>query len=83
MIPPDKLRALLSDEPPLAYFQDDRVMVVWDAAREMLAVLHPLEKEEGCRAKLAPGQHWAFCGETDMGSLPALCTECGGDLERA
>lgn len=35
---------------------------------------------EGCGAKLAPGQHWAFCGETDMGSAPALCTRCGGEF---
>jgi hypothetical protein len=33
----------------------------------------------GCGAKLAPGQHWAVCGETDMGQTsPALCTRCGG-----
>ena len=33
----------------------------------------------GCKRKLAPGQWWNFCGETDMGqTLPALCTECGG-----
>lgn len=36
----------------------------------------------GCRRRLAPGQWWTYCGETDMGqSLPYLCTECGGDLE--
>ncbi len=34
----------------------------------------------GCRKKLAPDQYWTFCGETDMGSLPVLCTECGGEL---
>lgn len=29
--------------------------------------------------KLAPGQWWSYCGETDMGqTLPFLCTECGG-----
>lgn len=40
--------------------------------------------QRGCRARLAPGQHWAFCGETDMGqSLPALCKDCGGDLRKA
>lgn len=38
----------------------------------------------GCGAKLAPGQWWNFCGETDMGQTPpVLCTECGGDLKRA
>lgn len=38
----------------------------------------------GCHSRLAPGQHWAFCGETDMGdSEPALCTECGGEFKRA
>lgn len=37
---------------------------------------------DGCRRRLAKGQHWAFCGETDMGqSLPALCTECGGPFK--
>lgn len=39
--------------------------------------------QDGCRAKLAPGQHWSFCGESDMGqSLPVLCTECGGEFRR-
>lgn len=39
-------------------------------------------QREGCRRQLAPGQWWSFCGETDMGqTLPALCRECGGDLE--
>jgi hypothetical protein len=34
----------------------------------------------GCKRKLANGQWWKFCGETDMGqSLPALCVECGGE----
>lgn len=38
-------------------------------------------KSPGCEKKLAEGQHWTFCGETDMGqTAPALCTECGGDL---
>ena len=37
---------------------------------------------EGCRRRLARGQWWAFCGETDMGqTMPALCTECGGKFE--
>ncbi len=36
----------------------------------------------GCRKRLAPGQWWAFCGETDMGqSAPALCTNCGGEYK--
>lgn len=35
---------------------------------------------KGCGRALAKGQWWNFCGETDMGqSMPALCTECGGD----
>lgn len=39
---------------------------------------------KGCRARLAPGQHWAFCGETDMGQTsPALCERCGGSFKRA
>lgn len=38
----------------------------------------------GCRAKLAPGQWWGWCGETDMGqTAPALCIECGGQFKRA
>jgi len=37
---------------------------------------------KGCRKRLAPGQWWAFCGETDMGqSAPALCTNCGGEYK--
>jgi len=35
-----------------------------------------------CNRKLAKGQYWTFCGETDMGqSMPALCTECGGKFK--
>lgn len=38
----------------------------------------------GCRARLAPGQWWGWCGETDMGqTAPALCIECGGEFKRA
>lgn len=37
-----------------------------------------------CGVKLAPGQWWNFCGETDMGqTAPALCTACGGEYTRA
>ena len=40
--------------------------------------------KKGCRKRLAKGQWWGFCGETDMGqSLPALCTECGGPFKLA
>jgi len=36
----------------------------------------------GCKRILKEGQWWTWCGETDMGQTgPALCTECGGDLE--
>ena len=36
---------------------------------------------DGCRRRLAPGQWWRRCGDTDMGQCaPVLCTECGGDL---
>ncbi len=36
----------------------------------------------GCKKRLADGQWWKFCGETDMGqTLPALCTECGGEYK--
>lgn len=39
-------------------------------------------ENRGCRKRLAPGQWWAFCGETDMGqTAPALCTECGGEFK--
>ena len=42
-----------------------------------------LERAEGCGARLAPGQYWGFCGETDMGqTLPALCKQCGGEFIR-
>lgn len=34
---------------------------------------------QGCKRKLAAGQHWSYCGETDMGqTAPFLCEECGG-----
>lgn len=37
-----------------------------------------------CEKRLAPGQYWGFCGETDMGQTePALCTECGGEYKLA
>jgi hypothetical protein len=40
------------------------------------------KQPDGCKRKLAAGQYWSFCGETDMGqSLPALCTECGGEFK--
>lgn len=39
---------------------------------------------QGCKKRLAQGQHWAFCGETDMGqTAPALCTKCGGEYRLA
>lgn len=44
----------------------------------------PKPAREPCRRKLAPGQYWAFCGETDMGQgEPALCKECGGEFTLA
>lgn len=43
-------------------------------------VVEVVDKSKGCRKRLAPGQWWGYCGETDMGqTLPALCTECGGN----
>lgn len=37
----------------------------------------------GCKARLAEGQWWQTCGETDMGqTAPALCTHCGGEYIR-
>lgn len=39
-------------------------------------------ENRGCRKRLAPGQWWGFCGETDMGqTAPALCTECEGEFK--
>lgn len=39
-------------------------------------------KKSPCGRFFAPGQWWLRCGDTDMGrSLPALCTECGGDFK--
>lgn len=49
-----------------------------------IAVYDDEPSSEGCRAKLAPGQHWTFCGETDMGQTePALCERCGGSFKPA
>ena len=34
-----------------------------------------------CYKKLAPGQWWGHCGDTDMGQTSpsaTFCTECGG-----
>ena len=40
--------------------------------------------DEGCKRKLEEGQYFWWCGETDMGqSMPALCTECGGNFKLA
>lgn len=40
--------------------------------------------KRGCGKKLAKGQWYSFCGETDMGqTIPALCVECGGELKLA
>ena len=46
-----------------------------------LAKIEKKEKSNGCKKKLASGQWWHHCGDTDFGSMPALCTECGGDLK--
>lgn len=50
-----------------------------------LALLRPAYRHpQGCKAKLAAGQWWSFCGETDMGqTAPALCTKCGGTYRLA
>lgn len=38
--------------------------------------------KEGCKKTLARGEWFARCGDTDMGqTLPALCTECGGNFQ--
>ena len=37
-----------------------------------------------CGRKLADGQWYHFCGETDMGQTsPALCTRCDGTYKLA
>lgn len=37
----------------------------------------PMSYPKGCGKKLAPGQWWNLCGETDMGqTAPILCEEC-------
>jgi hypothetical protein len=52
--------------------------------REELAALKSQHAHKGCKAKLAAGQWWSFCGETDMGqTAPALCTKCGGTYRPA
>jgi hypothetical protein len=38
----------------------------------------------GCQKRLAQGQWWGFCGESDMGqTMPALCVNCGGEYTLA
>lgn len=37
----------------------------------------------GCKKQLAQGQWWNNCGDSDYGSMPALCTECGGEYKLA
>lgn len=37
----------------------------------------------GCKKQLAQGQWWHNCGDSDYGSMPALCTECGGEYKLA
>lgn len=46
-------------------------------------VLKAIVKDKGCGDKLAPEQWFKYCGETDMGSSPALCTDCGGEFKVA
>ena len=37
-----------------------------------------------CGKKLADGQYWSFCGETDMGqTAPVRCINCGGSFKLA
>lgn len=43
-----------------------------------------VKSHHGCGKKLASGQWWGFCGETDMGqTYSALCEECGGEFKLA
>ena len=55
---------------------------VGHAIRALAIEAAPVPKLTGCRRKLAAGQWWGFCGETDMGqTMPVLCTECGGNYK--
>jgi len=48
--------------------------------REKLARANTNSK--GCNRRLASGQWWGYCGETDMGQTgPALCEDCGGTFK--
>lgn len=89
-----RLRALLLSEQnklavatsALGRIADPRnVHIFGQDARVVAADALKNEAEKtGCEAPLEAGQWWGFCGQTDMGqSLPALCTECGGDMKRA
>lgn len=49
---------------------------------ESIRLQNSEEAPKGCKKRLASGQWFSFCGETDMGqTAPALCTECGGSLK--
>lgn len=52
------------------------------ATIEVVASLKESQKSNdgtGCGRRLADGQYWTFCGETDMGQTQrAICQECGG-----
>lgn len=53
----------------------DKCFDAWQASRAAL-----MPKKKGCGARLAVGQWFCSCGDTDMGqTAPALCTGCGGD----
>ena len=76
----------LGSDPEFARHEDAVVAGVLDTcAKELRALFLPENgANKGCGFKLAAGQHWAFCGETDMGqTAPALCTVCGGEFLRA
>lgn len=56
------------------YTPEDKWNLSWPSLKTM--------EKQGCKKRLAPGQYWGYCGETDMGqSAPALCTECGGEYK--
>lgn len=66
----DARKGRLTPDPAL----EDKWNLTWPSLKT--------QQKRGCRKRLALGQWWAFCGETDMGqTAPALCTECGGEFK--
>lgn len=63
--------------------REERITLVVDLL-DLAEVDVPVCQPKGCGAKLAAGQYFVRCGETDMGQTdPALCEQCGGTFRRA